>query len=159
MHMDEETQTNLYYVALMHDCGKIGVDDAILRKPGKLTKEEFDQIKAHTTIGYEILKNFTAIPDIRDGAHYHHERYDGNGYPEGLKGNEIPLFARIICIADSYDAMSSKRCYRDPFPADITIEELRSNAGRQFDPDIVQYMIDMINDGFTGSVLKAFEAS
>ena len=96
-----------------------------------------------------MLEHFTAIPEIRLGALYHHERYDGNGYPEGVKGEEIPLCARIICVADSYDAMSSMRCYRASMPRDTILKELRDNAGKQFDPKIVQYMIDMIQDGFT----------
>lgn len=148
---DEEIR-NLYYITLMHDCGKIGIPDSILKKPGKLTKEEFETIKRHTIIGYEILENFTAISGIRDGAHYHHEHYDGNGYPEGLKGEEIPLIARIICVADSYDAMSSNRCYRPALTEEYIREELIQNSGKQFDPEMVTVILDMISDGFVQTV-------
>lgn len=149
MGMSEDEVQTLYYIALMHDCGKIGIPDYILTKPGTLTAEERKIIQSHTVVGGSVLEHFTAIPEIRLGALYHHERYDGNGYPEGLKGEDIPLCARIICVADSYDAMSSKRCYRASMPRAAILKELRDNAGKQFDPKIVQYMIDMVQDGFT----------
>lgn len=152
MKLSPEEINTLYYIALMHDCGKIGIPDAILNKPDILTEQERKMIQSHTKVGGNILKNFTAIPGIRDGALYHHERFDGKGYPTGLKGLEIPLYARIICIADSYDAMSSRRCYRKPFDKERTIKELLDNAGKQFDPDLVRYMIDMIQDGFVNLV-------
>ena len=101
LQFPDEKQQNLYYVALMHDVGKIGISDSILNKAGSLTPEERKIIESHTTIGGEMLKSFTAIPGIAAGALYHHERYDGKGYPSGLAGNAIPLYARIICIADS----------------------------------------------------------
>ena len=113
MGMSDEEQEQIYYMGMLHDIGKIGIPDAILKKPGKLTEEEMQIIRNHPTIGGEILKDFTAIQGISDGARYHHERYDGNGYNEGLKGEEIPLAARIICVADSYDTMSSKRVYKE----------------------------------------------
>lgn len=149
MGMSEDEVRTMYYIALMHDCGKIGIPDYILTKPGKLTDGERKIIQSHTVVGGSVLEHFTAIPEIRLGALYHHERYDGNGYPEGLKRDAIPLCARIICVADSYDAMSSKRCYRASLPKEAILKELRDNAGEQFDPKIVQYMIDMIQDGFT----------
>ena len=149
MGMSEDEVQTMYYIALMHDCGKIGIPDYILTKPGKLTDGERKIIQSHTVVGGSVLEHFTAIPEIRLGALYHHERYDGNGYPEGLKRDAIPLCARIICVADSYDAMSSKRCYRASLPKEAILKELRDNAGEQFDPKIVQYMIDMIQDGFT----------
>lgn len=152
MKLDPEEIKTLYYIALMHDCGKIGIPDAILNKPDALTVAERDMIQSHTQLGGNVLKSFTAISGIRDGALYHHERFDGQGYPSKLKGLQIPLYARIICIADSYDAMSSRRCYRKPFYKDRTIEELTVNSGKQFDPDLVKYMIDMINDGFVDLV-------
>ncbi len=152
MGIGGEELRNLYYEALLHDAGKIGIPDAILRKPGRLTAEEYGVIKTHTTIGNEILMKFTAIPNVRDGAHYHHERWDGKGYPEGLAGEIIPRHARIICVADSFDAMSSHRAYRDPFNREKILDELRSNAGSQFDPNIVPVMVDMIEDGFTDRV-------
>lgn len=154
MHRDEVKK--LYYITLMHDCGKIGIPDSILKKPGQLTKEEFELIKSHTTLGNTILKNFTAIPEIRDGAHFHHERYDGAGYPTGLKGKEIPLYSRIICVADSYDAMSTNRCYRCKLDKDTILNELTINSGRQFDPIVVPYMVDMILDGFVDKIQQLY---
>ena len=153
----EELKT-LYYATLLHDAGKIGIPDMILTKPGKLTPEEYDVIKTHTTIGYEMLKKFTAIPDVSDGAHYHHERYDGKGYPEGLAGEDIPLMARIICVADSYDAMSSTRSYRKPYDNSRIIDELMNNSGTQFDPQFVTIMTDMILDGFTDKIRSEYGA-
>jgi len=147
MKLSKEEQERIYYIALMHDIGKIGIADEILNKPGKLTPEERRVIMSHPTIGGEILKDFTSLPGISEGARYHHERYDGKGYNEGLKGEEIPLFARIICVADSYDAMSSARCYRAGLDADTIKEELVNNAGTQFDPDIVAVMLELLEDG------------
>lgn len=153
MNMNAKEQEHIYYVALLHDIGKIGVPDNILTKPGKLTDEEWQIIQQHPAIGGNILKDFTAIKDIVDGAKYHHERYDGNGYNAGLKGEEIPLIARIIAVADTYDAMSSKRCYRNSLPAKAITEELRRVSGTQLDPKIVPYMIAMIEDGTAPIVL------
>lgn len=144
----EQEQENIYYMALLHDIGKIGIPDNILNKPGRLTKEEHNIIKTHSSIGGEILKDFTTIPGISDGACYHHERYDGNGYNEGLKGKEIPECARIIGIADAYDAMASARCYRPPLSEEYILQELKDCAGKQFDPMIVTYMITMIHERY-----------
>jgi hypothetical protein len=147
MKMGEDEIKKLGYIALMHDCGKIGIPDSVLNKPGKLTPEERRIIESHTVLGGQILEKFTAIDGIRDGALYHHERYDGKGYPEGRVGRDIPLYARIIGIADSFDAMNSNRCYRKHLPKDVILRELEENAGKQFDPDIVLYMITMIKEG------------
>lgn len=144
MGLSEEEQEHIYYVALLHDIGKIGIPDDILNKPGKLTDEEYAVIKTHPQIGADILKNFTSLKGIADGAHYHHERYDGTGYCEGLAGEDIPLVARIIAVADTYDAMSSKRCYRKSLSTEFIKNELKSVAGTQLDPDIVPYMLDII---------------
>lgn len=148
MKMDKDEVDNIGYIALMHDCGKMGIPDEVLNKPGALTAEERKVIESHTLLGGDVLEKFNAIEGIRDGALYHHERYDGHGYPKGLRENEIPLYARIICVADSYDAMSSDRCYRKHLPEEVILEELNNNAGKQFDPQIVRYMIDMLQDGF-----------
>ena len=156
--MDEEEQNMLYYETLLHDVGKISIPDSILQKPGRLTPEEFEVIKTHPSKGNEMLRAFTAIPNIRDGAHYHHERYDGKGYPMGLKGADIPVHARIICVADSFDAMSSLRSYRAPFDNKRIIEELQTNSGTQFDPAYVRIMVDMINDGFTDKIRYEYGA-
>lgn len=152
MNMDEETQQQLYYIALLHDIGKIGISDNILQKPGALTPDERVNIQQHVTIGGEILKDFSSIPGIAEGAMYHHERYDGKGYATGLKGKEIPLFARIICVADAFDAMSSARCYRGKLNNDFIINELKENSGSQFDPEIAEYMLDMIREGVAPAV-------
>ena len=147
MGMSDEEQEQIYYMGMLHDIGKIGIPDAILKKPGKLTEEEMQIIRKHPTIGGEILKDFTAIQGISDGARYHHERYDGNGYNEGLKGKEIPLAARIICVADSYDTMSRKRVYKELHEENYILSELDRGSGKQFDPAIVPFMIEMIKDG------------
>ncbi|MBQ9140700.1 MAG: HD domain-containing protein [Lachnospiraceae bacterium] len=130
MGISEEDRNRLYYIALLHDIGKIGITDAILNKKGKLTAEERQEIEKHVTIGGDILKDFTALEGIADGARYHHERYDGKGYATGLKGKDIPLFARIIAVADSFDAMSSERCYRPQLKMPSIIVELKMEAGR-----------------------------
>lgn len=147
MNMTPEQQEHIYYVALLHDIGKIGIPDNILNKPGKLTPEEREVIQRHPRIGAEILKNFTALGGISDGAKYHHERYDGMGYCEGRAGENIPLMARIIGVADTYDAMSSERCYRKPLSEEIIRAELEKGSGTQFDPKIVPHMLAMISDG------------
>ncbi len=141
---DEECEI-VYFAALLHDVGKIGIPDSIINKDGKLTDEEFAQIKMHPVYGNQILSRIHNSPYLSIGAHYHHERYDGKGYPDGLKGDDIPEIARIICVADSYDAMTSKRSYRDPIPQDKVREELVKGMGTQFDPQfakIMQHLID-----------------
>ena len=146
MGMSKDEQERIYYIALMHDIGKIGVPDSILNKPGKLTEEEMDVIRSHVKMGGEILKDFTALNGISDGAKYHHERYDGKGYCMGLSKEEIPRVARIIGVADSYDAMASDRCYRKALPEDVIIEELKQCSGTQFDPEVVPHMLAMIEE-------------
>lgn len=147
LKLSKDEQERIYYIALLHDIGKIGISDKILNKPGSLTEEEREVIMSHPRIGGEILKDFSSLPGISDGARYHHERYDGTGYNEGLKGEEIPFFARIICVADSYDAMSSARCYRKGMDTQKIMEELTENAGTQFDPEIVAVMLELIKEG------------
>lgn len=159
MGLDSDSISHIYYTSMLHDCGKIGISDAVLKKRSELTDEEYKRIREHTTLGARMLENFTTIPGIQDGAHYHHERYDGTGYPEGLKGIRIPLVARIICIADAFDAMSSNRCYRGCMSMDAIIEELQANAGKQFDPNIVEFMIEMIRDGFVDAVQRQYPFS
>lgn len=137
----------IYYVALLHDCGKIGVPDNILSKPGKLTDEEFDIIKSHTTRGGRILVHFKSLEHAEEGALYHHERYDGRGYPKGKKGEDIPLIARMICVADSFDAMNSNRVYRKKLTKEKILSELEENKGTQFDPKIAEIFIELIKNG------------
>ena len=154
--LDEEELQNLYYGTLLHDVGKIGIPDEILGNEGRLTPEEYDIIKTHPLKGVEMLEHFTAIPNISDCAHYHHERYDGKGYPEGFTREQIPLFGRIAAIADSFDVMSLDRKYQKALKRDEIIEELNNNAGTQFDPKLVPIMIDMLNDGFTDKIREEY---
>lgn len=138
---------NICYAGLLHDIGKIAVPDNILNKPGHLTDNEFNIIKSHTVEGSEILSSISTIPNITLGAKYHHERYDGTGYPEKLKGEEIPLVARIICCADCYDAMATQRVYKEPYLTDHIINEFNRCKGTQFDPKIVNIVIKLIKEG------------
>lgn len=142
----EEIQ-NLKNCAYLHDIGKIGIPDQILNKPGKLTNEEFNLIKQHTTIGQDILKDITIIPHIDEVTRSHHEHYDGTGYPDGLKGNEIPIQARVIALADSYDAMNSRRIYRNALSHGRIYHEIQMNAGTQFDPDITKVFLKLMDNG------------
>ena len=136
---------SLYYTALLHDVGKIGVDDAILRKPGRLNAEEYAAIKQHTVTGSKILSQITSMQELMRGAMYHHERWDGRGYPEGLKGREIPLNARIIAVADAYDAMSSNRSYRKAMSQQCVRAEIIAGTGTQFWPAAAEAMIELID--------------
>ncbi|MBQ2183093.1 MAG: HD domain-containing protein [Lachnospiraceae bacterium] len=146
MDFDEDELDNIYYIALLHDVGKINISDSILNKPGKLDEEERNIIETHTTNGAQILKDFNSVPHIVEGARYHHERYDGKGYPEGLAGENIPLVARIICVADAFDAMNSDRCYRKAYPMEKIVKELKEGAGKQFDPEVVKVMLELIEE-------------
>ena len=143
----ENDQESVYYIALLHDIGKIAVPDHILKKPGSLTPEERAVVQMHPPWGGEILRDFTALKYIDDGARYHHERYDGKGYCEGLAGEDIPLIGRIVCVADSYDAMASDRYYRGALSKEKILEEFERCSGTQFDPRIAAVMIDMIREG------------
>ena len=145
--LDDEYVRNIAYIALMHDCGKLLIDDDILTKPAKLTMEEYEIMKTHTTNGGKALQNFTSIKEIVNGAMYHHEHYDGTGYPKGLKGEEIPLSARIIGVADALDAMASDRCYRKRLTEEVIKQELIECSGTQFDPKIANLVVEMINSG------------
>ena len=135
----------IYYAALLHDVGKIGIPVAIINKEGKLTDEEYKVIKQHSGMGAQILQSISEYPYLSIGAHYHHERFDGRGYPDGLKGTDIPELARIIAVADTYDAMTSKRSYRDPIPQDLVREEFVKCAGTQFDPEFSNLMLHLID--------------
>lgn len=142
---EEEIQT-LKYAAYLHDIGAIGIPDMILNKPTKLTEEEFAVIKKHTVIGSGILKNITLVDHMEEVARSHHERYDGTGYPDGLEGEEIPLYARIVAVADSYDAMKSRRIYRNSLDDTIIYNEIRKNRGKQFDPEIADAFLELLNE-------------
>ena len=143
---DGEELDRIYYVALLHDCGKIGVPDNILGKPGRLTDEEFETIKSHTVRGGEILSRFKSLENVDEGARYHHERYDGKGYPEGRAGEDIPFIARMIGVADSYDAMNTNRVYRKKLSKENVIQEIEKNKGTQFDPKIADVMLRLLRE-------------
>ena len=139
--------SNLRKAAQMHDIGKIGVPDSVLNKVGRLTDDEYMKMKSHTVGGSEILKDFTLVDHVVDGTRYHHERYDGKGYPDGLKGEEIPLFARIIAVADAFDAMTSNRVYRNHMDTDYVMTEMKRGRGTQFDPDALDAFLRLVDKG------------
>lgn len=143
---NEKELSNLKNAAHLHDIGKIAIPDTILNKPSKLSEEKFSIIKEHTIIGANILKNISLIDHVQEIVRNHHERYDGNGYPDGLKGKEIPLHARIVTVADSYDAMSSQRIYRNQLPPEKIIQELENNKGTQFDPEITDIFLKLLRE-------------
>ncbi|MCR5094456.1 MAG: HD-GYP domain-containing protein [Lachnospiraceae bacterium] len=143
--MSDSECDDVYFAALLHDVGKIGIPDSIINKDGRLTEDEYAVVKRHPEIGRAILANISHTSDLTVGAHYHHERYDGKGYPEGLKGDKIPAVARIIAVADSYDTMTSRRSYRNPIPQAIAREEFVKGAGTQFDPEFAQIMVQLID--------------
>ena len=143
----KEECEEIYLIGLLHDVGKIGIPNAIINKPDKLTDEEYEIIKSHPTKGKEILEKISISPNLPIGAHYHHERYDGKGYPEGLKGEEIPEIARIIAVADTYDAMASRRSYRNSLPMEKIRSELIKGMGTQFDTKFASIMVDLIDSG------------
>ena len=133
-------------MGLLHDVGKIGVPDEVINKPGRLTDEEFACIKKHPAIGYKILSNIKEMPELSAGARFHHERYGGNGYPEGISGLDIPEVARIIAVADAYDAMTSNRSYRGVLPQEKVRDEIEKGKGTQFDPQFADIMLEMIDE-------------
>ncbi|MCR5672522.1 MAG: HD domain-containing protein [Lachnospiraceae bacterium] len=141
----EEEIDEVYFSALLHDVGKIGVPDSIITKDGRLTDEEYEAIKQHPVIGKQILTSISRSPYLSIGAHHHHERYDGKGYPDRLLGEDIPWIARIIAVADAYDAMTSKRSYRDTVPQHKVREEIVKGTGTQFDPVFAHIMLNMID--------------
>ena len=142
-----EELENLYNVALLHDIGKIAIEDSILNKMGTLTEQEYESVKRHTKVGADIVKNTTFIPGIKEGISYHHERYDGTGYV-GLKGKDIPLIARILAVADAVTAMEEDRPFRRRLSSMELEKELISNKGKQFDPDIVNVAVEMLHEGY-----------
>jgi len=155
----EEQIHEIYLAGLLHDIGKIGIDERVLRKRGDLTEEDRNQIKAHPLTGAAILSEIKQMAGIVPGILYHHERVDGQGYPKGLKGNEIPLIGKILCLADTFDAMTSKRIYREAMSIKRAVDEIKKNAGKQFDEQIatvflesdLQKLWSIIQDGFIES--------
>ena len=143
---DEEAQERIYYMGLLHDIGKIGVAENIITKTSRLDDDEFHSIQSHPLIGSEILRNISHFPDLSVGARSHHERYDGKGYPDHLAGDDIPRAARIIAVADTYDAMTSSRSYRKGLPQDVARAEIEKGKGTQFDPYFADLMIQLIDE-------------
>lgn len=139
-------QGDIYVMGLLHDVGKIGIPDAIINKKTRLTDEEYSIIKRHPVMGAEILGNITEFPRLTAGARWHHERYDGRGYPDGISGGDIPVEARVIAVADAYDAMSSRRSYKDVMPQARIQDEINKGAGTQFDPVFADIMLAMIKE-------------
>ena len=143
MGMDAAHAERVRISGIVHDVGKIGVPEAVLCKTGRLTAEEFEQIKKHPTIGYNILKDIPPMKDVLPGVLHHHERWDGRGYPHGLSASEIPLFGRILALADTFDAMSSDRSYRSAVPRPDVLKEIRQCAGTQFDPELAELFVSL----------------
>ncbi len=143
LRFDDEFIERIQLAALLHDVGKIGIDESILGKPGKLTDSEYKEIQKHPGIGESIIKPISELKDILPGIRNHHERWDGHGYPDGLKEDEIPLMGRIIALADTYDAMTSDRPYRKGLPHKVAIAEIKKCAGTQFDPSLAKAFINM----------------
>ena len=146
LNLTQQQLDELALIAMLHDIGKVGIDEKILNKPGKLNREEWREMKKHPEIGYRIAM---ASPDLVSVAEYilsHHERWDGRGYPRGLKGKEIPLLARIIAITDAYDAMMMDRPYRKALSKEQALSEIRNNAGTQFDPEIAEIFVNMMEE-------------
>lgn len=142
----KEEQERIHYMGLLHDIGKIGIPDSIITKNSSLSDKEYYVTRKHPEIGAEILSNISEIPDIGMGARWHHERYDGTGYPDGLRGDEIPEEARIIAVADAYDAMASRRSYRDVLPQQVVYEEIKKGKGTQFDPVFAEVMLALMEE-------------
>ncbi|RLD16387.1 MAG: hypothetical protein DRI22_01315, partial [Caldiserica bacterium] len=146
MGLPQEQVENVRRAALIHDIGKIGVPDTILLKPSSLTKQEWEKIREHPKIGEEIVKPIDFLQNISPIIRSHHERWDGLGYPDGLKGEEIPMGARIIAVADSYDSMTSSRPYREALSREGALEELKREKGRQFDPHLVDIFLEILKE-------------
>jgi len=147
MKLTDKQIQNIEKAALLHDIGKIGIDDSILRKPSGLTNDEYNEIKMHPVIGADILENINFLKEISKIIRHHHERYDGRGYPNGLKGDEISIEAAILAIADVYDAMTSNRPYRNSLDTQTALDEIRVNSGTQFNPQVTNAFLEMV--GYT----------
>lgn len=145
-NLDKEDMDALKFGAILHDIGKIGVDGGILFKTGRLTPEEFEMVKKHPEMGTEIIKGVEFLKRAEPIILYHHERYDGKGYPQGLKGKEIPLLARIVSVVDAYEAMTSNRPYKKAKSKQEAEEELKRERGRQFDPEVVDIFLEILKE-------------
>ncbi len=141
--LSQEDQTNLLYAAQLHDIGKIGISEQLLNKPGKLNMVEYETIKTHPSKGVKILEPLDFLGHLLPAVEFHHEWYDGSGYPKGLAKDEIPFMARIIAVCDTFDAMTSERSYRKPLPLEIAIQEIKDGSGTQFDPQAVTAFLEI----------------
>ena len=150
--MTLKEQEDIYNMGLLHDIGKIGVPHDLISKTSGLTDEEYSVMKNHPVVGYEILSEISTMPELAEAARWHHECYDGSGYPDGIAGDSIPFFVRIIAVADSYDAMTSNRSYRQYLPQDTVRAEIEKNAGTQFDPRVAKCMLEIIDNDITYSL-------
>jgi HD-GYP domain-containing protein (c-di-GMP phosphodiesterase class II) len=144
--LGQKCLSELYLVSKLHDIGKIGIDDSILNKPDKLTAEEWEKMRKHPEIGHRIAMATPQLQHIAKYILYHHERWDGKGYPRELKGEDIPIVSRILAVADAFDAMTEDRVYRKALPREIALAEIKRNAGTQFDPEIAKIFIDLMKD-------------
>ena len=147
MGKSEEFCENIFFCGLLHDCGKIAINDSILKKDGNLSETEFQILQEHTTKGYDLLKNLSSIPEARETALHHHERYDGTGYPDHLCGNFIPETARIVAVADAFDSMNTGKKFKSRLTVDSIISELKTNMGTQFEPAVVKAILSLIYKG------------
>ncbi len=156
MGLPRKVCEQIHLGGLLHDIGKIGIPESVLLKPTKLSDEEYDLIKQHPVIGYEMVKHITFFKKngVLDAILFHHERFDGKGYPHGLRGKEIPLIARILAIADSFDAMTSNRVYRDKSNLTYAINQIRSNKGTQYDPEIVDIFLKSMEEADIETILS-----
>jgi HD-GYP domain-containing protein (c-di-GMP phosphodiesterase class II) len=137
----------LKITSVLHDIGKIGIEDQLLKKPERLSSEEFDMIKRHSNMGAEIIEHIRQLREIVPGVRYHHETMDGQGYPDGLRGESIPLLAKIVAVADTYDAMTTDRPYRKALKKEAAIEELKKCSGTQFDSEVVEAFVEAHHRG------------
>jgi len=145
--LDDKFLEHLHIASLLHDIGKIGIAESILNKGDPLSEAEMDRIREHPLIGVAILKPISELKDSLDGIKYHHERHDGLGYPEGLSGDQIPLMASIISVADSFDAMTTDRPYRPGFYKDHAVAEIKRLSGRQFNPGVAGAFVELSEEG------------
>ena len=145
--MNEQDLETVQISALLHDIGKIGIDDKVLKKPGFLTPDEFELMKQHPVKGANIMKSIEQMKEMIPGMKYHHEQWDGNGYPDRLRGQAIPLIARIISVADTFDAMTTNRPYQKAIDLDFTLQKIQQSAGVKYDPEVVNALINAIASG------------
>jgi HD-GYP domain-containing protein (c-di-GMP phosphodiesterase class II) len=149
MNLPDQVLEDVERSGLLHDIGKIGVSPMILTKPGRLTDSEFDEVKKHTVLGRFLLKPLGFMPGVLEGIASHHERWDGDGYPRGLKGDDIPIEGRILAVAEALDSMTTDHPYREALTLDDAVEELRSQSGKQFDPNVVSALCSALEKGLS----------